>query len=1196
MPTVDNLNIQIISSARTAVGGIDALTASLGRLNATSKSGTGLNAISKQINNIAISSKGISPESATKLQQLTTALQRLSSVGNLKISSSIGTQITKIGQAVSALGTTDFSAINRLAAGLAPLASLGKAQLGSFISQLSRLPKLAAELATMDLTKFISQMEQLAVAMTPLADKMNKISAGFAALPTKIKGVVSGLNSVTTAAPKSGSALGLLNTSLSGSIMKFGVFYAIIRRVKDVLASFITNSMEYTENLNLFNVSMGDYAQAAMEYGKKVQSVMGIDLSEWVRNQGIFMQLTTGFGIADASAASMSKTMTQLSYDLASLFNSDVETAMQKVQSGLAGELEPLRRWGYDLSVAKLQEVALSLGIDKRVISMTQADKAQLRFIAIMQQSNNAVGDMARTLITPANAMRIMSQLIERLKRAIGNMLIPVLSAVMPYIMAFTTVLIDAANALANLMGFMDVKIDYSNLGAGLSTATDDLDGVTASAGSAAAAIKAFTLGFDQLNVVPDQASSGSGSSGGGGTDWGIDYSSFEYDFLANANTKVADIVKSMKEALAPLEDAFGKLGTSLGPLMDQLKTFWDEYLVPFGLWTIGTGLPALVDVLTSIFEWFNKHPETTKALAEFAAACLVLSKIGSIAIGIKATLTGLGLLGPALSGAGGAAAVGGLTIGATLMIAAASIGVAYIIGSLVVDAANTAWNNETPQEKAGVTGAGSTGNLSALDSTLGKDLSQGNYFKALTDSSHYIQSFSTTLPLWKQAENESLRRLEASGNYIQAVQDSWNANVLGHQTDNGKKVYDELFGGHSMQDYIYQQNASAQKPSISGGVSSPLLTASGSYFGNNPKQTTGSYFGEVDETTLRDQNRTYQDYLAQLGTSTSKTYSTTTETINIETKKAAKYMQSNIGGGIEGITDSFGGLPTDVQNKMAVLSSAVSSGSDKVGTSLSGGGGGIQSSVKKATDVFGSMSPTVLNHMTNLTTTVGTGSGKAGSALSGGITSGVKGVITGIGGMLTSAQTGISGFSSGVSVGIAHVNSSIINSASSSTGLALNTYAGFSNAVSRIFLTLDENVKKVMIHISTMMLSLPKNLSVAAVSASITGLMTSQVKGISMYANGGFPDRGQMFIAREAGPEMVGNIGSRSAVVNNSQIIQGITQGVAQGVAQAMGSSSKEDSGDMNFYIDGMLGFTLSAADRKNARSAHTVVTVGGS
>ena len=202
---------------------------------------------------------------------------------------------------------------------------------------------------------------------------------------------------------KFGSSMNNSSKSLANFGAKALVAGHALKKVTDVVSNWITESNNYVENLNLFNASMGQYAASAQEYAEKVGDVMGIDPSTWMRNHGVFMTLTTGFGVAGDRAATMSQQLTQLGYDLSSFFNISVEDAMTKLQSGISGELEPLRRLGYDLSKAKLEAIALSLGIDKPFDSMTQAEKAQLRSYAIMTQVTTAQGDMARTLDAPAN-------------------------------------------------------------------------------------------------------------------------------------------------------------------------------------------------------------------------------------------------------------------------------------------------------------------------------------------------------------------------------------------------------------------------------------------------------------------------------------------------------------------------------------------------------------------------------------------------------------------------------------------------------------------------------------------------------------------------------------------------------------------------------------------------------------------------
>ena len=229
-------------------------------------------------------------------------------------------------------------------------------------------------------------LDKVSNEMGKVADKMSKIKSINLGLPAATK--------------KSAKSFSLFSSKALASAFS-------LHKITDAVGSWIGKSNEYVENLNLFTVAMGEYASEAQEYAETVGEVMGIDPSTWMRNQGVFMTLATGFGVVSDRASTMSQQLTQLGYDISSFFNISVEDAMQRLQSGISGELEPLRRLGYDLSQAKLEATALSLGIDKSVSSMTQAEKAELRYYAIMTQVTTAQGDMARTLDDPANQLRV---------------------------------------------------------------------------------------------------------------------------------------------------------------------------------------------------------------------------------------------------------------------------------------------------------------------------------------------------------------------------------------------------------------------------------------------------------------------------------------------------------------------------------------------------------------------------------------------------------------------------------------------------------------------------------------------------------------------------------------------------------------------------------------------------------------------
>ena len=409
-------------------------------------------------------------------------------------------------------------------------------------------------------------------------DKLKKATAGACGLGTvsdkmgevadkmsKIKSINLGLSAANTKTTKSFKAL-------AGAFSFHGITNAV--------SSWISKSNNYVEDLNLFTASMGEYASAAKEYAETISEVMGIDPSTWMRNQGVFMTLATGFGVASDRAATMSKQLTQLGYDISSFFNVSVEDAMQRLQSGIAGELEPLRRLGYDLSKAKLEAIALSLGIDKTFDSMTQAEKAQLRYYAIMTQVTTAQGDMSRTLKAPANQLRIFKAQLEQAARALGNVFIPMLNAVLPYAIAVVKVIRDIATELASLAGFELPEVDYSGVSTVVGDVSSDLDEATESAKK----LKKTLLGIDELNVLAD---TDTGSTDSGSVTDGFDFELPTYDFMGAITENVDEIYKKIKKVFTPLKKIVKKLWeykeiilmgaglVALTKVWDKLKTFW---------------------------------------------------------------------------------------------------------------------------------------------------------------------------------------------------------------------------------------------------------------------------------------------------------------------------------------------------------------------------------------------------------------------------------------------------------------------------------------------------------------------------------------------------------------------------------------------------------------------------------------------
>lgn len=643
---IQGLEFQIVNDSTQAVAGLQNLINTLNRLKtATNGGATGLSKTAQGIRELSNSLKGLnSGDASQKITRLTNALTALSQVGNVKISSSIANQLTAINTALAGLKWTDGDKLTSLANGLRPLSELGKANMTTFINQLSKLPKVIEDLEAADIDKFTQQMTALAAAMKPFADEMQKVSNGFSAFPSKIQKLITSTEKYNASARKATATTGNFTSGLKA--LNVAAVAITFRKIGHFIAQAVTESNKYQEDLNLFTVALGQYAAEAQNYAEKVSDVMGIDPAQWLRNQGIFNTLLTGFGDTAERAQLMSQNLTQLGYDISSFFNISIEDAMQKLQSGISGELEPLRRLGYDLSQARLEQTALNLGIKESVANMTQAEKAELRYYAIMTQVTTAQGDMARTLEAPANQLRILQAQLTQTARAIGNIFIPALNAILPYAIAVVQVIREIADALANLAGFKLTDVDYSGVNSaavGAGSLADNLD----DAAGAAKKLKQYTAGFDELNVFAPNTGSGSGAGAGGAG--GFDFDLPTYDFLGDAvQTRIGEIKKMIEDTLAEITTIVSGFMLAVGAILVVTGVN-----IPLGVGLMAAGAVGLA--ATVGLNWTAMSSELASTLA------LITGVVGGflLALGAIMAFSGANLpLGIALMALGGASLV----------------------------------------------------------------------------------------------------------------------------------------------------------------------------------------------------------------------------------------------------------------------------------------------------------------------------------------------------------------------------------------------------------------------------------------------------------------------------------------------------------------------------------------------------------
>lgn len=1054
---IQGLEFQIVNDSTQTEKGLEALRNTLGRLRtACGSTATGLSGTAKSVRELKNALQGLnSGDVQQKITRIAGALNALGQVSNVKISSSVANQLTAISGAIDNLKWTDGDKLTALADGLRPLSELGKSNLTTFINQLGKLPTVIDELEKADIDKFTRQMTDLAAAMKPFADEMQKVSNGFSAFPSRIQRLITSTERYNSTVRRATTHTGLFGKALGG--LKFAVVWQMARRVGSMLGTVITESNEYQENMNLFTVAMGEYAESALEYGETVSEVLGIDLSDWIRNQGVFNTLLTGFGDTADRAALMSKNLTQLGYDLSSFFNISVEDSMQKLQSGISGELEPLRRLGYDLSQARLEAVALSLGIDESVSSMTQAEKAELRYYAIMTQVTTAQGDLARTLEAPANQLRILKAQVEMAGRAIGNIFIPALNAILPYGIAVVQIIREIANAIASLFGFQMTEVDYSGItsaGVGAGELADNLD----DAAGAAKKLKQYTAGFDELNVFSPDTASGSGVGAGGGS--GFEFALPEYDFLGNAvTTRVDEIKKMLENTLADITVMVSGFSLAVGAILVLTGAN-----IPLGLGLMAAGAVGLAATIG--LNWNGMSEQLANTLA------LITGVVGGFMLALGAIM--------AFSGANVPLGIALMALGAVSLATAAVVNW-HSSDQNITDALTT------------ITGilAGASLAVGAMLALTGVNTPLGIALMAIGAVS-IASAMALNWNAMEEAISSPLSRISVIvGTAMLAL-----GAIL-------------AFSGGSIPLGITLMALGAV--SIASAVA---LNWNG--LSDEVSNTIALITGIVS--------------VALLAVGAVLAFSGANIPLGIALLAGGALMMGTA------ILPNWSMLSDEVQNTLSIITAVVSVALLAVGAILALSGAGLPLGIGlMAVGAVGLAATAALNWTTVLTKVketlknIGIAAGAALMAL--GlilIVSGV-GLPLGIGLLLAGAATLASSVALNwdfFSEKIQYMLDGITTAFKSFVNTGLGVFEGFVNGVIRI---INRVISWVNSAVGWLGIEIP-------FIAEVT---------IPKLADGGFVDEGQLFIAREAGAEMVGAIGRKTAVANNDQIVEGITAGV---------------------------------------------------
>ena len=584
---LESLEIKIQAQAQQASGQIDALITRLGRLSsALSGLSTGnLNSLSTGVNRLAGAMTAMRGIDTRTFSAVARNVSKLGSINSKQINAAAGS-MRQISNAVKGL-----SGMSASVKGLTDLASAIK-QLGyqSSTKAIENIPKLAT--AMRQLMSELSKAPSVSRNIIDMTNALAKLSRTGGAAGTAAKSITSSFSGFSSSA----SAVTKKSFSLASAIGKVYATYWTLFRGFRLLGDAIDISSSLTEVENVVRQTFGQYESLINNFAKT--SIEKFGMSELSAKQfaSRFQAMGTALDIPQRKMADMSIRLTELAGDMASFYDVSQEDIAKSLQSVFSGTTAPMRRYGIDLTQATLKEWALKQGLDANISSMTQAQKAMLRYQYVLAHTTNITGDFARTADTWHNQITMLKENFKALGAVVGGGLInafkpfiKVLNAVLQKVISFAEMV---TNALGSIFGW---KYEASK-GAGISgladdigSASDGMDDLSDAAGSAGKntggiaknakkakkEIQQATRAFDELKVISKQSKdkgsgsgnkgsgSGSGSGAGGGT--GVDGGLVQTD----------TIFKKFKSDIKDLEGLGKAISGALINAMRSIK--WDE-------------------------------------------------------------------------------------------------------------------------------------------------------------------------------------------------------------------------------------------------------------------------------------------------------------------------------------------------------------------------------------------------------------------------------------------------------------------------------------------------------------------------------------------------------------------------------------------------------------------------------------------
>lgn len=667
---ITSLSVEVSAESQGAELNIDKLATAISNLRTKGNVAKVVNSLDKLAGSIATLKQASAGMSG--LDKITSFLNGLSNVNPTASAKSINTvvnSIKKIPAAVSGLNGVDFysmsGSITQLTNALAPLSILDASNLkalGSAFNAIGKVPDLTDKLKATDLDSFASSCQKISAALAPLASQLDKVGNAFAKLPPQLSKVVTQANRVTAANEKQRKSYLSLSNQMNGFMRNMAKLVSL-KAIAEYLGNAVAKFNDFYEATDLFHNAMGNLSGEADTLISKMQGLLGVDPTKAMTYMATIQSLGTSFGLASDKAYILSKNLTQLAYDEGSYWNKDVAETFTAMSSAISGEIEPIRRLGIDLSQARLQQELLALGFNKQVSSLSQADKAVLRYIAIMKQTANVQGNLAQTIQSPANQIKILKAQLDMLAKSVGSLLYPALKAILPPLIAAVQLIREFVEWVAKLMGVKVVFTDFTKSADSVGGIGDAMDDTADSTKKAAKALKDYTMGFDELNIIdPTQGSSGSGGGASAGNILGdVDLSG--YDMFKQYNEEFAKQIDAIKQKIKDMLPIIGAVTAALA------------------LWKI-------VDFLTDVATAISKMTDLQKLALSLATVVVEASLVFSFAKGYASSGNPLELLGEVVSAAFGSFVLwrtmgaDGITLGMGIAFVASLAGLTYALGT----------------------------------------------------------------------------------------------------------------------------------------------------------------------------------------------------------------------------------------------------------------------------------------------------------------------------------------------------------------------------------------------------------------------------------------------------------------------------------------------------------------------------------